>query len=710
MTRLIKFFSVLTVAGALLSAGLVLSQHPAHAVSEPEGVLEPSDRHREVSQTVTKLVEKDHYRGVSVDDGLSSRILDRYLEALDSNKMYFLKRDIDGFQVHRNRLDDSVRKGDVQAVFDIFVIYRDRTRERMEYALSLLDSEPDFSEQETYFFDRADGPWSGDEGELNDLWRRRVKNDSLSLILAEKTWDEAREVLEKRYKRVLKRVSQLNSDDVFETFMNAYVRTLDPHSSYFSPRNSEEYRIQMSLSYEGIGASLQVEEDYVTVMDIIAGGPAAVNGELKPDDRITAVGQGADGEMVDVIGWRLDDVVQLIRGPGGTIVRLQILPGAAAPGTDEGELALTRDRIKLEAQAAKEKVIKIPRKSRELTIGVISVPSFYRDYSAKARGDENFTSSTADVRRLIAELEKTGIDGLILDLRNNGGGHLSEATGLSGLFIERGPVVQYRDANRRVQVLADPDPGIAYRGPLAVLVNRYSASASEIVAAAIQDYGRGVVIGQRTFGKGSVQNLYPLDGRNHPLGRLLGSNAELGQLTLTVGKYYRVTGGSTQHKGVDPDIQLPSAINSELVGESTRETALPWDFISVADQFAGHRPLGSAITELAQNHEHRISSDPDFRFFLDDIAAIRDLSAQKSVSLHLETRQEERERIREQQLGRENKRREARGLPRLESTEDLNDLEPLDVVLDEAAEIVADMIKIDTMVYSSPEQRPSLLN
>ena len=710
MTRIIKSCSVLTIAGALLAANLLLSHDPAHAVAEPEEVLAPTDRHREVSQTVTKLVEKDHYAGVSVDDELSERILNRYLDALDSNKMYFLESDIERFQAYRTRLDNHVKNGEVEPVFDIFSVYRDRTRERMEYALSLLDDEPDFSQQETYFFDRTDGPWAANEKELNDLWRQRVKNDALSLVLAEKPWEEAQEVLEKRYKRVLKRVSQLNSDDVFETFMNAYVRTLDPHSSYFSPRNSEEYRIQMSLSYEGIGASLQVEEDYVTVMDIIAGGPAAVNGELKPNDRITAVGQGADGEMVDVIGWRLDDVVQLIRGPGGTIVKLQILPGGAAPGTDEEMLALTRDRIKLEAQAAKEEIIEIPREARELRIGVITVPSFYRDYSAKQRGDENFTSSTADVRRLIAKLEETGIDGLILDLRNNGGGHLSEATGLSGLFIERGPVVQYRDANRRVQVLADPDPGIAYRGPLAVLVNRYSASASEIVAAAIQDYGRGVVIGQRTFGKGSVQNLYPLDSRNHPLGRLLGSNAELGQLTLTVGKYYRVTGGSTQHKGVDPDIQLPSAINSELVGESARETALPWDFISVADQFDGHRPLGSAITELADNHEQRTSTDPDFRFLLDDIAALRDLSAQKSVSLHLGTRQEERERMREQQLARENQRREARGLPKLESTEDLNDLEPIDVVLEEAAEIVGDMVKIDTMVYSKPERQPTLLN
>lgn len=710
MTRLIKFCSVLSVVGVCLAAGIVLSQDPAHAVSKPVGVLEPTDRHREVSQTVTKLVEKDHYMGLSVDDELSSKILDRYVKALDSNKMYLLEDDIEQFEAHRSRLDDHVRKGDVRAVFDIFSVYRDRTRQRMEYALSLLEHEPNFSQRETFFFDRSEVPWPAGEEELNELWRQRVKNDALSLILTDKTWDETREVLEKRYKRVLKRVSQLNSDDVFETFMNAYVRTLDPHSSYFSPRNSEEYRIQMSLSYEGIGASLQVEDDYITVMDIIAGGPAAVNGELKPNDRITAVAQGVEGEPVDVIGWRLDDVVQLIRGPGGTVVRLQILAGGAAPGSGEQFLALTRDRIKLEAQAAKKEAIKIPREASELTIGVISVPSFYRDYSAKARGDENFTSSTADVRRLIGELEETGIDGLILDLRNNGGGHLSEATGLSGLFIERGPVVQYRDANDRVQVLPDPDPGVAYRGPLAVLVNRYSASASEIVAAAIQDYGRGVVIGQQTFGKGSVQNLYPLDGRNNPLGRLLGSNAELGQLTLTVGKYYRVTGGSTQHKGVNPDIQLPSAINSELVGESTRDSALPWDFIAVADQFQGHHPLGSAITELAQNHQQRVNTDPDFRSFLDDIAALEDLSTQKSVSLHLQTRKEEREHTREQQLARENKRREARNLPLLKSPEDLNDLEPHDVVLDEAAQIVADMIKIDTLVYASPERLPSLLN
>ena len=355
------------------------------------------------------------------------------------------------------------------------------------------------------------------------------KSDALSLLLADKTWEEAKDLLDKRYKRFARRFQQLTSDEVFETFMNAFAHTLDPHSSYYSPRNSEEYRIQMSLSYFGIGASLQTDDDYVKVMNVIPGGPAAIDGTLQKEDRITAVGQGDEGEMVDVIGWRLDDVVDLIRGPAGTDVRLQILAGGALPGDDETVLLLTRDRVKLEEQAAKADVISVPRDGRDWSIGVITVPSFYRDFEAQQAGERDFRSTTRDVRKLIADLEAQGIDGLVIDLRNNGGGHLSEATALSGLFINNGPVVQLRDTYGKIDVLRDPIPKVAYNGPLAVLVNRFSASASEIFAAAVQDYERGVVVGQQTFGKGSVQNLYSLDQYFRPP-----AGESFGQLTLTI--------------------------------------------------------------------------------------------------------------------------------------------------------------------------------
>jgi len=570
--------------------------------------LAPVTRHEKIGQLVTEFIQKSHYRHASVDDDLSSLVLDRYLESLDNNRMYFLASDVAVFEQYRYLLDDMVRSEPLNPVFEMFELYRTRVRDRLEYALKQLDAEPDFTVDEEYIFDRENLPWAATTAELDEIWRKRVKNDALSLALAEKEWSEIQEVLEKRYSRFLKRMDQVKSDDVFETFMNAFAHTLDPHSSYLSPRNSEEYRIQMSLSYFGIGASLQIEDDYVQVINIIPGGPAAIDGILQPKDRISAVAQGDDGELVDVIGWRLDDVVQLIRGPADTVVRLQVVPAGALPGAGEKIISLTRNQVKLEEQAAKSEIISIPRDGREWTIGVIEVPSFYRDYRALSNGDKDYTSTTKDVKRLIGELESQGIDGLVIDLRNNGGGHLTEATALSGLFIDNGPVVQLRNSNGRISRLDDPDPvpRVAYNGPLAVLVNRYSASASEIFAAAIQDYKRGVIIGQQTFGKGTVQNLYSLDQYvRRP------DDEGLGQLTLTIGKYYRVTGESTQHRGVDPDISLPSPIDTTVVGESVRETALPWDTIRTTEFRAGES-LDGVIDSLTASHNVRSKADPDF--------------------------------------------------------------------------------------------------
>ncbi len=648
------------------------------------GDLAPTDRHRRVVRLVSEVMERQHYRQAPLDDRLSAQIFERYLEALDGNRNYLLASDVAEFERYRYKLDDAIKSADLEPAFTIFSRLQERNRERIAYALELLETEPDFTLDEDFAFDRSDQPWPAGDAELDELWRKRVKNDALSLALAGKEWPETQDVLRKRYQRVSKRIDQVSADDVFEIFMNAYSHVFDPHSNYLSPRNSEEYNIAMSLSYEGIGASLQLIDDYVTIVNILPGGPAAADASIKPNDRITAVGQGGEGALTDVVGWRLDDVVQLIRGPVDTVVRLQILPAGAAPGAPETVVELVRNKVTLEAQAARKAMRTTTRGDEEVHIGIIDVPSFYQDYQARVAGEADYRSTTRDVRRLIEELKSEGIETLVIDLRNNGGGHLSEATGLVGLFIEDGPVVQLRETGGRIEVLDDPEPGLAWDGPLVVLVNRASASASEIFAGAIQDYGRGLVVGQQTYGKGSVQNLYPLDRY------ALGPKSGFGQLTVTIGKYYRVTGDSTQHRGVSPDIELPSLISTADVGESTRDSALPWDRIRPAD-FSRQAGVEGGLALIDRVHEARIRTDADFAALQGDLESVEKLRAQKTISLNLDKRRAEREAMEQERLARENKRRTARGLVPLESPEELDESEQPDAVLSEAAEIAADL-------------------
>lgn len=647
----------------------------------------PTDRQARVSRLVSSMFERSHYRQAPVNDPVSALVLDRYLDSLDRSRSYFLASDIAEFERYRYALDEAIKTGQLEPAFVIFNRFQERTRERMAFALKVLEKEPDFTLNEEFDFDREDAPWAKDRAELDEFWRKRVKNDALSLMLTEKTWPETHDILQKRYERAMKRSEQITSDDVFENFMNAFAHVFDPHSSYFSPRNSEEYRIQMSLSYEGIGASLQMIDDYVTVMDLLPGGSAQQTGLLTTNDRILAVGQGKSEEMVDVVGWRLDDVVELIRGPVGTSVRLQIQPGTAAPGTAEKTIELPRTKITLEAQAAKKELREIKRDGKTERIGIITVPSFYQDYNARSAGDEDYRSTTRDVARLIEEFKKEGgIDGLVLDLRENGGGHLSEAIGLVNLFVPKGPVVQLRESGGRVEVLESEEAGVAYDGPMTILVDRFSASASEIFAAAMQDYGRGIVIGQETYGKGSVQNLYPLDRF------ALGKDPGYGQLTVTIGMYYRVTGESTQNRGVQPDIALPSAISPHDVGESSRESALPWNRIR-GTEFQREVTLAPVVAELQSKHEARIQDDPDFQYALAEIAAMDEMRSQKSVSLNLETRKAERSARSKEQLDRENARRAAQGKPKLDKVEDIDDVP--DALLSEAAEVTADFAMIE---------------
>ncbi len=662
--------------------------------------LSPEPRHKKISQLISKLIPQSHYLHPFIDDDLSSMVFDQYIDALDKNRMYLQASDIDNFEIYRYQLDDMIKTEPLNPIFKIFEIYQSRARERLNFALLQLENEPDFSIDESYMFNREDELWLQNKTQLDDFWRRRIKNDAMNLKLAEKDWTDIQEILRKRYTRSLKRIDQVKSDDVFEIFMNAFSHAVDPHSSYLSPRNSEEYRIQMSLSYFGIGASLQIDDDYVMVMNIIPGGPAAIDGKLQPKDRITALAQGNEGELVDVIGWRLDDVVQLIRGPAETIVRLQIMPAGALPGTTEKIIALTRNQVKLEEQAAQSEIITVPREGREWTIGVIKVPSFYRDYRALSNGDKDYMSTTKDVRDLIKELNNQDIDGLIVDLRNNGGGHLTEATALSGLFIDNGPIVQLRNSNGRITRLDDPDPvpRVAYKGPLAVLVNRYSASASEIFAAAIQDYARGHIIGQQTFGKGTVQNLYSLAQYIR-----MPDEVDFGQLTLTIGKYYRVTGESTQHKGVKPDIALPSWVDSKLIGESVRETAIPWDTIRTARGFRAGTPLSNTIATLMANHISRSKDHPDYQYLIESIQDTEQIAIQKSVSLNINDRRTERETYNNRRLERENTRRVALQLEPVATLEELEITEGPDIHLDQATAIITDLAQlIETEVRPDP--------
>jgi carboxyl-terminal processing protease len=648
----------------------------------------PTERQARVARLVSSMFERSHYRQAPVNDPVSSLVLERYLEALDGSRSYFLASDIAEFERYRYELDDAITTGELQPAFDIFNRFQVRSRERLKFALEVIEKEPDFKLEESFEYDRRKAPWARSEAELDELWRKRVKNDAISLMLTDKTWPETRDILRKRYERAAKRGDQVTSDDVFEVFMNAFAHVFDPHSSYFSPRNSEEYRIQMSLSYEGIGASLQSIDDYVTVMDLLPGGSAQQSGEIKATDRIVAIGQGKGGELVDVVGWRLDDVVQLIRGPVGTDVRLQIQPGKAAPGMAERTVVLPRTKITLEAQAAKKELRTIERGDRKLKVGVITVPSFYQDYNARAAGNDEYRSTTRDVRKLLEEFEaEGGIDGLVLDLRENGGGHLTEAIDLVNLFVPKGPVVQLRETGGRVEVLESEQPAPAYSGPLTLLVDRFSASASEIFAAAMQDYGRGVIIGQETYGKGTVQNLYPLDRY------AIGQDPGYGQLTVTIGMYYRVTGDSTQNRGVQPDIRLPSAISLEEVGESSRDAALPWNRIRPA-RYSPSTSLGPLVADLQQRHDQRVATDPEFQEVVKDIGTIEAMRSQKSVSLNLEKRRAERAALGAGEKAHTAEQRAAAGDD--EPAEDLDALEELpDALLNEATQITADLTQIE---------------
>lgn len=582
-----------------------------------------------------ELLSRYHYKAVPIDDALSAKVFDQYLKALDPEKIYFLKSDIDRLAVDRTLLDDAVLTEDLSAPFEIFNLYERRVAERLKYARSLLHKGFDFERDESLTFDRKDQPWPTTEADSLDLWRKRVKNDWLRLRLAGQSDRAIVKILDKRYSSASKSLLKINSADAFEAFMNAYTMAIEPHTNYLGPRAAESFEISMRLSLVGIGAVLTEIDGYTTVRELVPGGPASLSGQLKVGDRIVGVAQGSVGTMEDVVGWRLDDTVALIRGAKGSTVRLDVLPADKGPDAPNKTVVLIRNTIAVQASAAKAKTYSVTTGTGKRLVGVITLPSFYEDAEALQKGDKDYRSAARDVAKLLVDLKAQKVDGVLIDLRNDGGGSLREALNLTGLFVGKVPVVQTRNAKGDITVDKNLDTDLAWDGPLGVLINRGSASASEIFAAAIQDYGRGVIIGEGSFGKGTVQTVVSLDR--------IAKNATpvYGELKMTIAQFFRVNGGTTQLRGVTPDVVYPQTSDDTQFGESSYDNALPWTRVEAAD----YAPVGDVATELPRLlawHEARVRHDRDFQNLLENVAEAQELRKNNVISLNEGVRRKER--------------------------------------------------------------------
>lgn len=649
------FFRLKTLGGTALLA-LLLAGVPVSGYA----LIEYSESQRETIAELVEQLEERHYAKLKYDDELSSQHLDAYIDSLDGSKMFFTAADIKEFQRYRTVMDDQLPEGNLDAGFTIFNRFQQRLQDRLEKVIETLPAAVeamDFTLDETYDLDIEDREWAADLSVLDERWRKHLKNQVLSLKLADKDMADIPETLAKRYRNQLRRVKQYNNQDVFQIYANSLTELYDPHTNYFSPRRSENFNMQMSLSLEGIGAVLQAEDEYTKVARLVPKGPADKQGDLHPSDRIVGVGQDEDGEIVDVIGWRLDEVVELIRGPKDSTVRLEVIP-AKSKSTDERKvITIVRNKVKLEEQSAQKDILEIPNGDEVLRIGVIDIPAFYIDFEAMRRGDKEYKSTTRDVKKLLGELQEEGIDGLVVDLRNNGGGSLQEANELTGLFIEYGPTVQIRHSSRRVWRDGKRLKSSYYEGPLVVLINRLSASASEIFAGAIQDYERGIIVGDRSFGKGTVQTLAPLTE---------------GQLKITESKFYRISGDSTQHRGVVPDVEFPSLYDTEEIGESSLDHALNWDQIN-AVRHRRYNDLSTVLPRVTALFAARSDSNPDFVFLEDQIALAASTRGIKELPLNEKARIALREKQEQQALVIENKRRVARGEEPLASLDETDD-------------------------------------
>lgn len=645
-----------TIKTLLASTLAILISHSAFAVSTS---LTSEPIHKSTLHEITESLKLRHYKDLMLNDDLSDLILEQYLKDLDPARSYFLSSDISEFNQYRFSLDDQIKEGDLETAYLIFNRFHERLEERINYSINLLESDKqfDFTLDESLDTDREEAAWISTEAEMDDLWRKRIKSALLNLKLADKDDQEARKLLIKRYQNQLNRATQVNSEDVFQIFTNAYTKQYDPHTVYMSPRKSENFKINMSLSFEGIGAVLQTENEFTQIVRLIPGGPAEKTGGLKATDRIIGVGQGEEGEIEDVVGWRLEDVVDLIRGPKNTTVRLEIR-GAEQDDAPTKVVDIVRNKIELEEQAAQKKILELDHLGRTFRLGVIEIPAFYINFDALQSGDENYKSTSRDVAKLIDELKSEGIDGLIVDLRNNGGGSLREANDTVGLFIKHGPTVQIKDSTGRVDILRDRSSQVAYSGPLAVLVNRLSASASEIFAGAIQDYNRGIVIGGQTFGKGTVQTLLPL---SH------------GQLKLTQAKFYRISGGSTQHKGVMPDIYFPTLYDPEVIGESALDNALAWDEVKTA-RHGNYPAFDQFLNQIDKRYKERTLTDPDFIFMREQVEYVNEArNEDSSIPLHEAQLKLEREEAKQWQIDAENRRRTMKNQPQITELSELEE-------------------------------------
>ncbi|MFF7107536.1 carboxy terminal-processing peptidase [Pseudomonas sichuanensis] len=657
--------------------------------------LQPDRDEIVASLNVVELLKRHHYSKPPLDDARSIIIYDSYIKLLDPARSYFTAADIAEFDKWKTQFDDFLKSGNLDPGFTIYKRYLDRVKQRLDFALAELNKgvdKIDFTVKEDLLVDRKDAPWMKNSAELDDLWRKRVKDEVLRQKIAGKDFKQIQETLTKRYKNQLARLDQTRAEDIFQAYINTFAQSYDPHTNYLSPDNAENFDINMSLSLEGIGAVLQSDNDQVKIVRLVPAGPAAKTKQVAPADKIIGVAQG-NKEMVDVVGWRLDEVVKLIRGPKGSVVRLEVIPASNAPNDQTSKIvSITREAVKLEEQAAKKSVLKLKQDGRDYKLGIIEIPAFYLDFKAYRAGDPDYKSTTRDVKKLLTELQKEKVDGVVIDLRNNGGGSLQEATELTSLFIEKGPTVLVRNSDGRVDVLEDENPGAFYKGPLALLVNRLSASASEIFAGAMQDYHRALIIGGQTFGKGTVQTIQPL---NH------------GELKLTLAKFYRVSGQSTQHQGVLPDIAYPSIIDTKEIGESALPEAMPWDTIRpvikpVADPFKPY------LAQLKAQHEARSVKDAEFAYIRDRLALTQKLMDEKTVSLNEQDRRARHDQIEAKQLALENIRRKAKGEEPLKELkkedEDALPAEPDDTkpeddaYLSETGRILLDYLSLSTSV------------
>ena len=697
LSLLMKKFPLFITFFLTFCLSFFLTNAFSEATLVPKSELTPAKKHKDATEVITHIINSYHYRMKPLDNTLSSSIFDNYLKNLDPNHSFFLNEDIQNITKYRDKLDDALLNSELEPAFDIFKIYRQRVKERIEYAVSELEKEFDFEIDEEYLFDRRELSWANDREELNEIWRKRVKNDMLNLLLTTgKEITEIKDTLRKRYQRIYTSTFQLDSNDVFQTFINAYTTSIEPHTAYFSPRASENFDISMRLSLEGIGAVLRNENDYTLIQKIIPGGPADLSKKLHAKDKIIGVGQGESGEIIDVIGWRLDDVVELIRGPKDTVLRLEIIPGKTGVEDISKILTLTRNKIKLEESASKSKVIDLPDLDKK--IGVIDIPTFYVDFAAQAKGDPDFRSTSKDVQRLLTNLVKEDVEGIIIDLRGNGGGSLSEALALTGLFIKEGPIVQTKDSSGKIDINVDPDPSLFYAGPLAVLVDRNSASASEIFAGAIQDYQRGIIIGEPTYGKGTVQNIVDLNRF------IKNSEDDHGKLKTTIAQFFRISGGSNQNKGVIPDIIFPTAIDIEDYGERSLDNALPWDKVEPARYIKVNAPI--YYGKIRFLHKNRIKSDKAFKLLLEQLALVKSSNMKKTTSLNEDKRRTERDQLLDMKHELVNELRIVQGLeplPKRDKTLEIDEFEeeddededkPHDVLLQETARILYDLIVI----------------